>query len=614
MSLREREIPWQILRLYGYDDNLQLHIPSFLLKDNNNNNKSDAPFCPLSPSTISFLTSLFELFDIDNDGILTESDILAVFAILPNNQELPPWHPSRSHEVYKDAFSLPKLQQHYYCPFNSSNNNNNGNLSLPDGDSSFTADGITITSNSLNNINNNNDGTDILLTPTTAPTISNTGIDEIVVEQQQSSTSSSTTAVEKHPQPIHPTFTLFDWISYWIMSACISPTMTRVELYRLGHVDCSSDHNKKSSKRMRIKQQPPNQKAMTTTTSTKNHQVIRVRVFGKDNCGKTKLLSALCQIDQYAGSSASVTSTGQQIEQEDMVFSTPLTSCAHILWSSMDSKSTTASSNNDVAVHFVFTDIPEKVFAKVQHDDDDDDGKDLFQDNSDLIMLVFDCTDESSFLYLLDFERHLGPSKPRVFIGIRSDNNGNSDVCHDTSSSDAYFMDLPDNKNKESNVLTMATLHCSSQDLEPPLFVTLNNLQTAATATADNTIASSHAMKRATHTRSTMMTVLPSSSITPDKSFVLRRLLQYTLGYHSKIQGKLKSIPFQKKHQDDAKKTQIIWIGCGFFVLSAAVIFLWRTTAKVGCTRSKDDSTKWRWWRKNWFIFNEKKALIAARK
>jgi hypothetical protein len=84
------------LRLYGYDDNLHLHIPPFLLQHKENNK---AALLPLSSGTISFLTSLLELFDVDKDGILTESGVLAIFAILPINEELPPWHPNGSHEV-----------------------------------------------------------------------------------------------------------------------------------------------------------------------------------------------------------------------------------------------------------------------------------------------------------------------------------------------------------------------------------------------------------------------------------------------------------------------------------------------------------------------------------
>ncbi len=343
------------MRPYGYDDNLHLHIPPFLLQHKENNK---AALLPLSSGTISFLTSLLELFDVDKDGILTESGVLAFFAILPINEELPPWHPNRSHEIFKDVFSLPILQQqpHHYQNIikNNEDKNNPCVLSLLDGDSSFTADGITI------------------------------------------ETSSSVDEKKRYRQPIHPPLTLLDWINHWIMSACISPTMAAIELYRLGYIEGRPDHEKKSFRRLRHKQQPFNSPKYLTHSTVNDHQVIRVRVFGKDNFGKANLIKSLCQMEHVSNSRTIAVENHQvYIADEEINASTPLTSCTHFVTSS--SNSATSESNNDVAVHFVFTDIPENVISEVQDNDDDSEREELFQRNIDLVMLEMS---KPTFMYI----------------------------------------------------------------------------------------------------------------------------------------------------------------------------------------------------------------------
>ncbi len=591
--MHPREIPWQILRLHGYDDNLHLHIPPFLLQSIKNHESASFP---LSAGAISFLTSLFELYDIDEDGILTESGILSIFAILPINEELPPWHPSRSHEVFKDAFSLPKLQQQPHCYRSIINHNNNKNntgiLSLLDGDSSFTADGITIATNSCNEKNDfyekNSDGSDI---PLSSVASGNTQLDDVMVEQHSTSLSSSADEKKRYRWPIHPPFSLLDWINHWIMCACISPTMTKVELYQLGYVEGRSDHVKKSFRRLSNKQKPLKSSKYSTRSTIKDHQIIRVRVFGKDSIGKAKLINSLSQIEHYRDCQSMVVDhhQGDKVDEEVNV-SIPLTSCTYILTST--SNSIASLSNNDGVAHFVFTEIPEKIIMEIQDNDDNSEREEIFQRNIDLVMLVFDCADHSSLTYLLDLEKHLDSSKPRVFVGIRYDGSSSSEKRRESRSS----VDLDGTSNSdeifvESNVLSMAKLHCSNDGCEHLLVIAANGLQTRI---ADST----PSMWCGASKRNLKMALL--SSITPDKQFVLQWLYQKTISLRSRKQGNLKSIPFQVRRRDKTeKRVKIMWMGCGFFVLTG--ILWWRANSKSTNSRNRENIIEWKWWRKNWF-------------
>ncbi len=584
------------MRLHGYDDNLHLHIPPFLLQHKENHK---AASLPLSSGAISFLTSLFELFDVDKDGILTESGVLAIFAILPINEELPPWHPTRSHEVFKDAFSLPILQQqpHHYQNIikNNEDKNNTGVLSLLDGDSSFTADGITIATNSCNQKNDyNSNGSTI---PLLNVLRCNTEMDDVIVEQNSSSLSSSADEKKRYRQPIHPPLSLLDWINHWIMSACISPTMAAIELCRLGYIEGRPDHEQKSFRRLRHKQQPFNSPKYLTRSTVNDHQVIRVRVFGKDNFGKANLIKSLCQMEHISNSRTIAVENHQVYKaDEEINASTPLTSCTHFVTSS--SNSATSESNNDVAVHFVFTDIPENVISEVQDNDDVSEREELFQRNIDLVMLVFDCADNSSLSYLLDLEQHLEMSKPRVFIGIRFEGSSRKEILQDSRTSFDPYLDETFNKSNnvvESNVLSMAALHCSNHGIENPLVITVDELR-AKLSIADSTPSTRCcASKRNMKTAASLL-----SSTTHHKQFVLRWLYQCTLGFRSKMQGKLKSYPFHEQKQGDTTKTtKILWMGCGLFVLTG--ILLWRTNSKSTHAVNKDSTTKWKWWKKGWF-------------
>ena len=60
------EIPWGVLRTFGYDDDLDLHIPEDILDDQG---------WKLSTSAMHWLSSIFYQFDGDSDGVLEGNEI-----------------------------------------------------------------------------------------------------------------------------------------------------------------------------------------------------------------------------------------------------------------------------------------------------------------------------------------------------------------------------------------------------------------------------------------------------------------------------------------------------------------------------------------------------------
>lgn len=100
ISSDRSEIPWIILRTFGYDNNLRLNIPPSVTEEEFT--------WPLSFSAKQFLAALFHQFASNVDGSLSPNDILSIFSIIPK-PSLPPWHPSRVKDILKGCFSLPKI-------------------------------------------------------------------------------------------------------------------------------------------------------------------------------------------------------------------------------------------------------------------------------------------------------------------------------------------------------------------------------------------------------------------------------------------------------------------------------------------------------------------------
>lgn len=68
------EVPWTVLRHFGYDDELNLDIPDWVVSPTSKVKGKDESQWFLSASAVEFLDSLFTQFDSNNDGELTEDD------------------------------------------------------------------------------------------------------------------------------------------------------------------------------------------------------------------------------------------------------------------------------------------------------------------------------------------------------------------------------------------------------------------------------------------------------------------------------------------------------------------------------------------------------------
>jgi len=197
ISQNRLDVPWKVLRKFGYSNSLDLAIPKNIL---------DNKFPSLSIASRKFLVALFHQFDSNRDGILSPDDIKKIFSIVPE-PALPPWHPVRAKKLLKGCFSLPKDTYEKAMSENITTNTPPDQM-----DFSLSASGITISS------------------ATTLPTVG----------ELHSSSSVGVTL---------SSMTLLDWMGHWHMLAAISPSAATAELYRLGHKSISNQKMKRIKNR-----------------------------------------------------------------------------------------------------------------------------------------------------------------------------------------------------------------------------------------------------------------------------------------------------------------------------------------------------------------------------
>jgi mitochondrial Rho GTPase 1 len=172
---RRLEVPWKVLRKFGYTNDLELTLPEDHLKSHE-----------LSKADRRFLASLFHQFDREGKGTLLGDELSEIFSIV-SGCPLPPWHPLRANKLLKGCFSRPIFgRDGAGCP--KANDDSD--------DVSIFESGITIAS-----------GVSI-------PTLE----DDL----------ETTTALS----PMN----FFQWMGHWHMLNVISPNVTQAELFRLGHV------------------------------------------------------------------------------------------------------------------------------------------------------------------------------------------------------------------------------------------------------------------------------------------------------------------------------------------------------------------------------------------
>ena len=103
ISQNRLDVPWRVLRKFGYDDELCLHVPPSISAQTDDKHWKLSSFGSQSSWRPCF-TSLIPTMTV----VLSADDVAAIFSIIPE-PSLPPWHPVRAREVFEGCFSLPKV-------------------------------------------------------------------------------------------------------------------------------------------------------------------------------------------------------------------------------------------------------------------------------------------------------------------------------------------------------------------------------------------------------------------------------------------------------------------------------------------------------------------------
>mmetsp|Transcript_23600 Transcript_23600/g.48859 ORF Transcript_23600/g.48859 Transcript_23600/m.48859 type:complete len:734 (+) Transcript_23600:661-2862(+) len=491
ISQNRLEVPWRILRTFGYDDDLNLEIPDSVTWPLSSDGVSfDHPSWSLSLSSRKFLTTIFHQFDSDKDGVLSTEDILAIFSVMPE-PSLPPWHPLRAKEVFRGCFSLPMLDPLDVSSRSTSPSPPSTNDSSPGPGpvDPLSASEITI--------------------------CSGTSLPSVDISKRSSNTDSSSgrlPAVGTLPQPL----VFLDWMGYWHMINAISPSRTRAELFRLGHVEAKSVSGRKKKSKKKAALAPAADYSSVMIPSKE----IRALVLGSRGCGKTALLNAL----RFSMDDAVVDVNPLDTQRTTK----PGSCCVHVRTKKKDTSPKKATigdieSNSDgkeeFVTHLILTEVPQSGGRRAEQ------VKAELEDNCDLVVLTFDCGSQSSLLHAQDLEESmLTDDMPRVYVATKADDN-------DTLVGD-------------SSPVAIARRHCANSDLEPPL------LTSAAASMLGGTDAAS------VRQRDNVLEHLALCALEDDPDNGIARL---------------RSTPHaEQKRREAARRKRIMWLG-GFVCVSVAV-------------------------------------------
>ena len=181
ISENRLDVPWKVLRTFGYSNDLELAIPP-----------QKTALTKLTKADCQFLETLFHRFDSEGTGTLSGGNLAEIFLIVPG-PALPPWHPVRAEKLLKGSFSVPVfVRDGAGCSSSSSAGE----------DLSVSASGITIAS------------------AASLPTVAGAG------------------NVDWNTPTSHllPPMSFYQWMGHWHMLANISPAAVHsTELFRLGH-------------------------------------------------------------------------------------------------------------------------------------------------------------------------------------------------------------------------------------------------------------------------------------------------------------------------------------------------------------------------------------------
>ena len=489
ISQNRLDVVWQALRKFGYDDDLRLDIPDSVTAPAAHD-KPDENW-RLTSGARTFLSDLFHQFDTDHSGKLSGDDLMDIFSILPQ-PSLPPWHSVRAPEVFKDCAGMPKIPTSAGSRPDSPGGGATGETVALAMSQSLSASGITI------------------LSSDSVPTVNMANMHSI-------STSLS----------------YLEWMGFWHTMSSISPSVTRAELYRLGHVEKPGKRDGKRRSRRKGAVAPIER----TPDSTLLSREIRVLVLGSPTSGRTDLVNALCGLD-------GVDSSAYLRVNDPKTKTYPQSSSAHskIKRKVASDKCSRDESGEEFVLHLVFTE-----FAQMDLENNVEHKRELMEHlgesanrRCDLVMLVFDTSDEKSLAYVKHIETSmLDDDLPRVFVGIHADS--------DESNND-------DDSIQPATVVDNATIHCRELDLEPPM------------------VASSEAM-------------LPDAG---EAGVRERRKALDHLARCARLNevgvGALRSKPHEEmKRQEAARRRKLLWFGglvSVSVVVAAGVGLLLRTTGK----------------------------------
>lgn len=456
ISQNRLDVVWQALRKFNYDDDLNLHVPDTVTNPDEDAapGSSTALSWKLSHAAKQFLTKLFLQFDSDKDGFLSPDDVVTMFSILPP-PALPPWHPMRAPELFDGCFSFPKES-----PTSGSSSGSNS----PDfgGDTSLIVPAAALT---LHQSLLSTSGVSILSASDSLPSVDVGGM-----------------------HPLSKSLSYLEWMGHWHAISAISPSATRAELYRLGHVEVYTRKSRHTSDsfRLRSRHQPYKAKKKKVLEdrddadestgvyhdSTLKSREIRVLVLGSRGCGKTALLNALCgTFDGSMDGSVRAVDTSCTIRPETSATFVKLKR-GFAASNSIGGGKVDEREGEEFVVHLVFTDVPEAAAAR--QGEHYRQLSELFGSAAsprdrvcDLAMLVFDCTDPSSFAAVKDLEsKFLTKATPRMFVGTKVD----MFVAPEPEDGDA----------RPATVLDEAEIHCRASDLEPPLLTSASDVRLGA--------------------------------------------------------------------------------------------------------------------------------------
>lgn len=419
VSTNRLDVPWQALRKFGYDDNLNLTVPESVLRG-----PDDASWM-LTPSARRFLTELFYQYDSERDGILSLDDLDAIFSIIPE-PSLPPWHPVRSHELFGEMFSRPKMP-----PGELPRSESSGSGDSPMGISqSLSASGITIVSGD------------------SFPTVDMSAVG--------------------HTNYVSRPLAFLEWMGLWHSMSAISPETTRAELYRLGHTE-----DIRKSKRRRTRKNAVAPERVTSADSLLPSREMRVLILGSPGSGKTSLINSL------SGSSMGAL--------EATKTKGPETTCTFVRLKRKTAKSSKKREEFEtMIVHLILTEVPEAE-AEQQATRQRQLLDILSSGGCDLVVLTFDSTNSASLAYATHLEKTLLTDDiSRVYVATKSDQcipaeeREDAEVRLDMSHDDEYDWE-------PTTVIDEATIHCRELDLEPPLITSAGESKTTVAEGDDET-------------------------------------------------------------------------------------------------------------------------------